>query len=156
MNKFKHTQKYLGSLLFTNLYQNFKYCTSNMSFTFNKFNFLKRGSVCALYLSFVMIRRARFCSFDMRCHWKSQFVILNWTCEWIKESIWWLKRAGIALACSSRLTGVIFYWQSFVCQFQFIYSFIVDPRKLNSVTRSIMALFIVRLGISFSVKKLWR
>ena len=43
-----------------------------------------------------------------------------------------------------------------VCEFQFIYSFTVNPRKLNSVTRSIMELFIIRRGISFSVKILWQ
>ena len=81
------SRKYLGSLLFTNSYQNFRHWTSNVSFTFNKVNFFKRGSVCALYLLFVMMRRARFCSFDMR--WpisKPQFVIPNWRCERINES----------------------------------------------------------------------
>ena len=81
------SRKYLCSLLFTNLYQNFRHWTSNMSFTFNKVNFFERGSVCALYLLFVMMRRARFCSFDMR--WpisKPQFLIPNWRCERINES----------------------------------------------------------------------
>ena len=33
-----------------------------------------------------MMRRARFCSFDMGSHSKPQFVIPNWRCKRIKES----------------------------------------------------------------------
>ena len=34
----------------------------------------------------VIIRRARFCNFDMRSHSKPQFVIRNWRCERVNES----------------------------------------------------------------------
>ena len=34
--------------MFTNLYQNLRYWTINMSFTFNMCNYLKRGFVCAV------------------------------------------------------------------------------------------------------------
>ena len=57
-----------------------------MSFTFSRCNSLKSGSVWALYLLLVIIRRARFCNFDMRSHSKPQFVIPNWRCEKINES----------------------------------------------------------------------
>ena len=43
-----------------------------------------------------------------------------------------------------------------VCEFQSICSFTVKPRESNSVTRSIMVLFIIRRGISFSAKTVWR
>ena len=44
----------------------------------------------------------------------------------------------------------------FVWEFQLIYSFTVNPRKLNSVTRSIWVLFIIRHGLSLSVIARWR
>ena len=79
-------RKYFGSLLFTYVHHNFRHCISNMSFSFNKCNCLRSGSVCALCRLFVMIRKARFCSFDMRSHSKPKFVIPNWRCERINES----------------------------------------------------------------------
>ena len=125
----------------------------------NKFNLSKRGSVCELYLPFVIMRRARFCSFDMRSHSKPQFVIPNWRCERVKES--YINSMAERGKCRFRLfitpnvrgNLLAIFW---VCDFQSIRPFTVNPRKLNSVTRSIMALFIIRHGISFSVKILWR
>ena len=151
---FNISRKYLGSLLFTNLYQNFRHWTSNMSFTFNKFNFLKKGSVSALYLLFVMMRRARFCSFYMRSHSNPQFVIPNWRCMINESYINFMAEKGkyrFSLFITPKVCDFVF-----VCEFQFIYSFTVNPRKLNSVTHSIMVLFIIRRGISFSVKILRR
>ena len=80
------SQKQFGIFLFTNLYRNFIHWTSNISFTFNRCNCLKSGSVWALYLLFVIIRRARFCNFDMRSLSKPQFVIPHWRCVRISES----------------------------------------------------------------------
>ena len=116
---------------------------------------LKRGSVCALYLLFVMMRRARFCSFDMSSHSNPQFVIPNWRSERINESyINFMAEKGkycfslfITPKVRDILLAIFCVWE-----FQFIYSFTVNHRKLNSVTRSIMALFIIRRGYHFPLK----
>ena len=99
-----------------------------------------------------------FCSFYMRSHSKPQFVIPNWRWERIKESyINFMAEKGkyrFCLFITPNVRDILL--AIFVCEFQFLYSFTVNPRKLNSVTRSIMALFIIRRGISFSVKILSR
>ena len=56
------------------------HCTSKMSIIFNKFKLLNSGSVCALYLLFVIILIARFCNLDKLSH--SKQVIAN--CKWDK------------------------------------------------------------------------
>ena len=115
---------------------------------------LGSGSVWALYLLFVKIRRARFCNFDMRSNSKPQFVIPNWRCERINESYINLfaekgnYRFSLFITPSLREILLAIFW---TCEFQFIYSFTVRPRKLNSVTRSNKVLFITKHGISFSV-----
>ena len=155
----KHIAEVVWSSLFTNLYQNLRHWTSNISFTFNRCNCLKSGSVCALYRLFVIIPRARFCSFDMRSHSKPQFVIPNWRCERINESyINFMAEMGkyrFSLFITPNVRDILLAI-FFVCEFQFINSFTVNPRKLNSVTCSISVLFIMRCGISYSVKILWR
>ena len=77
--------KYLGTLLFTNLYQIFMHCTLKMSLIFNNFKLLNSGSVCALYLLFVMTLITRFYSLDNLSDSNPQEVITN--CKWdtIKE-----------------------------------------------------------------------
>ena len=128
------SRKKFGSFLFTNLYQNFIHWTSNISFTFNRYNCLKSGSVWALYLLFVIIRRARFCNFDMRSHSKPQFVIPNWRCERISESyinvIAEMGKYSFSLFITPSVREILFaiFW---TYEFQFIYSFTVRPRKLN-------------------------
>ena len=133
--------------------------SSNISFTFIRCNCLKSGSVCALYRLFVIIRRARFCSFDMRCHSKPQFVIPNCRCERMNETyINFMAEMGkyrFSLFITPNVRDILLAIFC-VCEFQFINSFTVNPRKLNSVTCSIRVLFIMRRGISFSVKILWR
>ena len=68
--------KYSGSDLFTNLYQNFIHWTSNISLTFSISSSLNNGSVWALYLLFVIMRRARFCSLNILFH--SRFAPSQW------------------------------------------------------------------------------
>ena len=74
--------KYSGSDLFTNLYQNFIHWTSNIFLTFSISSSLNNRSVWALYLLFVIMRRARFCSLNILFHSKLQHVIPN--CRWDK------------------------------------------------------------------------
>ena len=103
-----------------------------------------------------MIRRARFCSFDMRSHSKPQFVIPNWRCERINESyINFIAERGkyrLSLFITPSVRDILLVIL-YVCEFQFMYSFTVNSRKLNSVTCSIKVLFIIRRGISFPVFK---
>ena len=156
---FKHVTEIIWKVFVHKFIPNFIHWTSNISFTFNKYNCLKSGSVWALYLLFVIIRRARFCNFNMRNHSKPQFVIPNWRCERISESyINFIAEMGkyrFSLFITPSVREILFaiFW---TCEFQFIYSFTVRPRKLNSVTRSIRVLFIMRHGISFSVRTRWR
>ena len=46
---------------------------------------MKKVSVFALYLLFVLNQRARFVSFDLRSHLEPQLVIPNWSFENISE-----------------------------------------------------------------------
>ena len=95
----------------------------------------------------------------LQSHSKPQFVIPNWRCERISESyINFIGEMGtyrFSLFITPSVREILFaiFW---TCEFQFIYSFTVRPRKLNSVTRSIRVLFIMRHGISFSVRTRWR
>ena len=106
--------KYSGRDLFTNLYQNFKQWTSNISPTFCISSSLNNGSVWALYLQFVIMRRARFCSLNI--HSTQNPSILYQTADEIKSKnhVWvsWLKIEGITLAYSLYLMYERFYWQS--------------------------------------------
>ena len=77
--------KLFGSFLLTNSYQNVRYCTCNLSFNFNRCNCLKSSSVWALHYP-IIIRRARFCNFDMWFPSNPQFVIPNLGCKRINES----------------------------------------------------------------------
>ena len=76
----------LGKVLFLNLYQKFMNWILKMSEIFNNFNSLNKGSVWELYLQFVMIPTARFCSLKILFHSNPKSVIPN--CSWdnIKES----------------------------------------------------------------------
>ena len=69
----KKDLKKLGKVLFLNLYQNLMHWILKMSEIFNNFNSLNRGSVWELYLLFVMIRTARFCSLKILL-WGNQSV----------------------------------------------------------------------------------
>ena len=66
--------KYVGTLLFTNLCQNFMHCTSKIFLIVSNFKLLNSGSVCAFYLLLVIILIARFCNF----------------CNGVQPSCWWL------------------------------------------------------------------
>ena len=78
--------KYSGSDLFTILYQNFKHWTSNIFLTFSISSSLNNGSVWALYLLFVIMRRSRFCSLNILFHSNPQHVIPHCRLDKIKES----------------------------------------------------------------------
>ena len=82
-----------------------------------------------------MIPKARFCSFDMRSHSKPQFVIPNWRCERINESyINFIAERGkyrLSLFITPSVRDILLAIFC-VCEFQFMYSFTVNPRKLNS------------------------
>ena len=113
----------------------------------------------ALYLLFVIIQRTRFCNFDMRSHSKPQFVIPNSRCESISESyinyIAEMGKCRYSLLITLSVCEILFAI-FLTCEFQFIYSFTVRPIKLNSVARLIRVLFIMRHGLSFSVRTSWR
>ena len=102
----------------------------------------------------VIIRRALFCSFDMRSHPKPQFVIPNWRCERINESyinfMVEMGKSRFSLFITPNVRDILLATFC-VCEFQFTNLFIVNLRKLNAVTCSIRVLFIMRGGISFSV-----
>ena len=128
-----------------------------MAFTFNKCNCLKSVSVGALYRLLAMIRRARFCSFDMRSQSKPQFIIPNWRCGRINDSyINLIAEKGkyrlslfITLSVRDILLAIL---QFFVCVWIPFHVFIIiNPRKLNSVTCSIKVLFMIKRGVLFPV-----
>ena len=66
----KHIAEVVWKLIVHKFIPKFQALDIKYTFTFNRCNCLKSGSVCALYRQFVIIRRARFCSFDMRSHSK--------------------------------------------------------------------------------------
>ena len=150
--------KYPGRDLFTNLYQNFIHWTSNISLTFSISSSLNKGSVWALYLLFVIMRRARFCSLNILFHSKPQHVIPN--CRWdkIKESYMSFKAENGRYLCNRfiipnvREILVAIFAE---CELQFMNSFIVKPRKLKHETRSIFLSLIIKSGISSIAITLW-
>ena len=143
--------KYSRSDLFTNLYQNFIHWTSNISLTISNSSSLNNGSVWALYLLFVIMRRARFCSLNILCHSKPQHVIPS--CRWdkIKESYMSFK------AENGRYIFILTFFLTIFaeCELQFMNSFIVKPRKLKHETRSIFLSLIIKSGISSFVITFW-
>ena len=150
--------KYSGSDLFTNLYQNFIHWTSNIFLTFSISSSLNNGSVWALYLLFVIMRRARFCSLNILFHSKPQHVIPN--CRWdkIKESYMsFMAENGRYLFSLFIIPSVreILLAIFAECELQFINSFMVKPRKLKHETRSIILSLICRSGISSFAITLW-
>ena len=150
--------KYSGSDLFTNLYQDFIYWTSNIFVTFSISSSLNNGSVWALYLLFVIMRRARFCSLNILFHSRPQHVIPN--CRWDK-----IKKSYVSfMAENGRYLFSLFIIPSVreillaifeECELQFINSFMVKPRKLKHETRSIFLSLICRSGISSFAITLW-
>ena len=150
--------KYPGSDLFTNLYQDFIHWTSNISLTFSISSSLNNGSVWALYLLFVIMRRARFCSLNILFHSKPQHVIPN--CRWdkIKESYMSFKaengRYLFSLFIIPNVREILLAIFA-ECELQFMNSFIVKPRKLKHETRSIFLSLIIKSGISSFAITLW-
>ena len=122
------------------------------------FSSLNIGSVWALNFLFVIIRMARFWSLKILFQSNPQQVIPN--CRWdsIKESytsfIAAIGRYRFSLFITPRVRDILFAifeeWD-----FQFMFSFIVSPRKLNWVTLSMTEPFSVRWGISFSAITFW-
>ena len=147
-----------GYSLLTNLYHSFKHCTSNISLTFNISRPLNIGSVWALYLLFVIIRRARFCNLNILSHSKPQHVIPN--CKWESTSESYINFiADVGRYLLSRfimpnvreiLFAIFDGWE-----LQFMNSFIVSPKKLNSVTLSTTVLLITKQGISLVGITFW-
>ena len=150
--------KYLGRDLFTNLYQNFIHWTSNISLTFSISSSLNNGSVWALYLLFVIMRRARFCSLNILFHSKPQHVIPN--CRWDKIKQFYMsfmaenRRYLFNLFIIPNVREILFAILA-ECVLQFINSLMVKPRKLKHETRSICLSLIFRSGISSFAITLW-
>ena len=142
----------------TNLYQNFKHWTLNISFTLSNFSSLNKGSVCALYLLSVRIRRARFCSLNILSHSKPQHDIPNCKCERTRESyISFIAENGryrFNLFITPSVRDILLAILA-ECERQLRNSLIVNPRKLNSFTFSMIVLFIMSCGISFSANVRW-
>ena len=154
--------KQWGSSLLTNLYHNCKHCTSNISLTFNISRSLNNEFVWALYLLFIIIRKARFCNLNILSHSKPQHVILNRKLESISESyINFIADRGRYLLCwfimpnvRKILFGIFNEWE-----LQFMNSFIVSPKIFNSVTLSFTVLLITKRGIpcvGITVWWLWK
>ena len=81
-------------------------------------------------------------------------MIPNCKCETIKESYINFMAEKSEYCFSLYITpnvGDILLVIVWVYQFQSMYSFIVNPKKLNSVTRSIWILFFIRHRIKFYV-----
>ena len=150
--------KYSGSDLFTNLYQNFIHWTSNISLTFSISSSLNNGSGWALYLLFVIMRRARFCSLNILFHSKPQHVIPN--CRWgkIKEPYMSFKaengRYLFSLFIIPNVREILLAIFA-ECELQFMNSFIVKPKKLKHGTRSIFLSLIIKSGKSSFAITLW-
>ena len=87
-----------------------------MSLIFNNFKLLNSGSVCALYLLFVIILIARFCNLDNLSHSNPQEVIAN--CKWdeIKEQYisFVAKRGNNVSVCSLHPVCEISCWIFFM------------------------------------------
>ena len=147
-----------GKLLFSNLNQNLRHWILKISFIFNIFSSLNIGSVWALNFMFVIIRMARFWILKILFQSNPQQVIPNCRWESIKESyisfIAAIGRYLFSLFITPRVRDILFAifeeWD-----FQFMFSFIVSPRKLNWVTLSMTEPFSVRWGISFSAITFW-
>ena len=86
------------------------HCTSKMSLIFNNFKLLNTGSVCALYLLFVIILIARFCYLDNLSHSNPQEVIAN--CKWDKIKEQYIKWQSILFLCAYRYTIHIIFFHS--------------------------------------------
>ena len=127
--------------MFINSYQNFMHWTSNISFICNyKCNFLKRGSVCALYLLFVITRKVRCCS----SHSKPLFLIPNLMCARISESyIHFMTENGkyrFSLSTTPNVCEILLAIL-YVSSNSYIHSLLYNPKKSNSVIHSMKVLF---------------
>ena len=133
--------QYSGSDLFTNLYQNFIHRISNIALTFSISSSLNNGSVWALYLLFVIMRRARFWSSNTIFHSKPQHVIPNFRWDKIKESYMsFLAENGrylFSLFINPNVREILLAIFA-ECEVQFVNSFIVKTRKLKHETRSFL------------------
>ena len=144
--------KYSGSYLFTNLYHNFIHWALNISLTFNISSSLNNGSVWALYLLFVIMQRARFCSLNIVFHSKPQHVIPNYRWDKIKKSYMsFMAENGryffstfIIPNVREILLAIFAEWE-----LQFINLFIVKPRKLKHGTCSIIFIIDHQVGNIF-------
>ena len=114
--------------------------------------FKKRFSLCIIP-AVCHNPKDTFLEFYMRSHSKIQFVIPNWRYVRSESYFNFMAEKGLyrfSLFITPNVCDIllaIFY----VYEFQFIYPFTVNPRKLKSVTHSIRMLFILRRGISFSL-----
>ena len=134
------------------------HCTSNISLTLSNFSFLKKGSVCALYLLRVIIRMAPFCNLIILLVSKPQQVISN--CKWgsMSESYISLRaengkyRFNLFITPNVRDILLVIFEQWL---FQLRDPLIVNPRKLNPLTLSITESFMINLGISSSHIIFW-
>ena len=114
--------------------------------------FKKRFSLCIIP-AVCYNPKDTFLEFYMRSHSKLQFVIPNWRYVRSESYFNFMAEKGLyrfSLFITPNVCDIllaIFY----VYEFQLIYPFTVNPRKLKSVTHSIRMLFILRRGISFSL-----
>ena len=92
----------------------------------------------------------RFYSFDMHSLSKPQFVIPDGKFEMINEScINYMTEYGkyrFILFITPNVRDILSEIM-YVCEFQYIYSFTVNPRQLNWGTQSIRKLFVIRHGV---------
>ena len=105
--------KYSGSDLFKSLYQNSIRWTLNISLTFSISSSLNNGSVWALCLLFVIMRRARFWSLNIIVHSKPQHVIPSCIWDKIKESYMsykWKWKISLSLFIIPNVRHI--FWQS--------------------------------------------
>ena len=123
----------------------------NMTLTFNISRSFNKGSEWALYLLFIIIRRARFCNLNILSHSKPLHVIPNFKWESTSESYINFKAdRGRYLLSRFIMPDVreILIAIFDECELKFMNSFIVSPQKINSVALSITVLFITKRGIS--------
>ena len=141
--------------LLTNSYQNFIHWTSNIFLTFSISSSLSNGSLSVLYLLFVIVRRARFCSLNILFNSKPHHVIPNSGWDNIKESYMSFLAENWRYLFSLFITPCVREFPLVIvveCELQFINSSIVKPRKLKHETRPIFLSLICKSGIaSFNI-----
>ena len=138
---------------------NFRQYSLNISSIVSNLFSLNSGSVCALYLALHIIRMALFWSLLSLLSWYPQAVVQNWKWLLINElyinfrAEWGRKCFNLSIIPTTRdiLLDIFLIWEHYV-----ICSLIVNPKKLNSWTRSISDSLIFNLGISPSLNFLCR